>query len=900
MSGKVARKLRKKQFSILNKRSKRIIALCAGVVLFSAIPLSAQEKSEKSKGQFLLSLYPKFTKPFGEAHQIQYGIGGGLNFTWRPVKVINVFAQGEYLSMAMPGIDPIAILNGSIGAGYHFDFSDRIGLDCNVDLGLYNAKASERSITGLSGGVSIVFSYRFNPVVSATVSASGTHFASASRPLMVVNAGIAPGVTFNISELFNNSTNLAMNSVELAPVFPSLYSWYENNSFGKVQITNNEEYAITDVSISFFQPQYMAHEKECVKIKKIDKGETIEADLLAFFDEQMLELTERTDTNSLVIVNYSCLGRKRTQSFMLDVPVYGRNNMSWDDDRRAAVFVSSKDPAAMQFAKYVASLVRENQRTEVPMNIQYALGIFEALNQFGINYVVDPSSAFEDNVGTSSIDFLQFPYQTLMYKGGDCDDLSILFCSLFEAVGIRTAFITVPGHIFMAFDSGLNEQEADEKLKYLYNYIVIDDEVWVPLEITMTDEGFYKAYRYGSREWTRAYSQGTAAIYKMEDSWKIYPPISVPGAAAKFSMPEETDITDAFAMSIEEYSFGEIRNLLQFRPVKIAEKQEEQKIVEFELNEENPFSDLALREVLALAGVGDAIVPIGIREEELEDDEDEELEDLFSFDSDDSTHSVTHKTVAVKSNETVNNHEALANSAVATNSAVAANSAPVVADTAPIAANSAPIAADTAPVTADTARVTANSAPIAADAAPIAADTAPVADDTAPIAADTAPVTADTAPITTNSAPVTADTAPIAANSAPVTADTAPIAANSARVTANTAQVTANSSPVTADTAPVAADTAPVAADTAPITANTAPIAADTAPIAADTAPVTADTSRVVADAEPIAANTVPIAADITKAGGVSAGTVAAISAPFIIAATAAGIIIYKKKKEGE
>ncbi|MDD5929828.1 MAG: hypothetical protein PUC37_08495 [Spirochaetales bacterium] len=674
MSGKVARKLRKKQFSILNKRSKRIIALCAGVVLFSAIPLSAQEKSEKSKGQFLLSLYPKFTKPFGEAHQIQYGIGGGLNFTWRPVKVINVFAQGEYLSMAMPGIDPIAILNGSIGAGYHFDFSDRIGLDCNVDLGLYNAKASERSITGLSGGVSIVFSYRFNPVVSATVSASGTHFASASRPLMVVNAGIAPGVTFNISELFNNSTNLAMNSVELAPVFPALYSWYENNSFGKVQITNNEEYAITDVSISFFQPQYMAHEKECVKIKKIDKGETIEADLLAFFDEQMLELTERTDTNSLVIVNYSCLGRKRTQSFMLDVPVYGRNNMSWDDDRRAAVFVSSKDPAAMQFAKYVASLVRENQRTEVPMNIQYALGIFEALNQFGINYVVDPSSAFEDNVGTSSIDFLQFPYQTLMYKGGDCDDLSILFCSLFEAVGIRTAFITVPGHIFMAFDSGLNEQEADEKLKYLYNYIVIDDEVWVPLEITMTDEGFYKAYRYGSREWTRAYSQGTAAIYKMEDSWKIYPPISVPGAAAKFSMPEETDITNAFAMSIEEYSFGEIRNLLQFRPVKIAEKQEEQKIVEFELNEENPFSDLALREVLALAGVGDAIVPIGIREEELEDDEDEELEDLFSFDSDDSTHPVTHKTVAVKSNETVNNHEALANSAVA------ANSAPVTAD----------------------------------------------------------------------------------------------------------------------------------------------------------------------------------------------------------------------------
>ncbi|MCR5064036.1 MAG: hypothetical protein K6A89_12220 [Treponema sp.] len=777
MSGKTARKLRKKQFSF--RCSKRVIALCAGAVISSAIPLCAQEKSEKSQGQFLVSLFPHFTKPFGEAHQIQYGIGGGVNVTWRPVKVVNVFAQGDYLSMALPGVDPITILNGSVGAGYHFDFSDRIGLDCNVDFGLYNAKASERSITGLSGGLSIVFSYRFNPVVSAMVSTSGTHFASASSPLMIVNAGISPGVTFNITELFNNSTNIELNSVELAPVFPALYSWYENNSFGKVQITNNEEYDITDVTISFFQPQYMAHEKECVKIKKIKKGETAEADLLAFFEEQMLELTERTDTNSLITVKYSCLGRKRTQSFMLDVPVYGRNNMSWDDDRRAAVFVSSKDPAAMQFAKYVASLVREDQRTEVPMNIQYALGIFEALNQFGINYVVDPSSAFEDNVGTSSIDFLQFPYQTLMYKGGDCDDLSILFCSLFEAVGIRTAFITVPGHIFMAFDSGLNAAEAEEKLRYLYNYIIVDDEVWVPLEITMTDEGFYKAYRYGSREWMKAYSQGTAAMYKMEDSWKIYPPISVPGASAKFSMPEEEDVTNAFAMSIEEYSFSEIRNLLQFRPVKIAEKQEEETIVEYELNEENPFSDLALREILALVGVGDAVVPMGIREEELEGDEDEELEDLFSFDSDELTRASSRRTVAV-------NNTTVANST---------------------------------PVTATSSRGSA-------------------------------------------------------------------AAVQTAKAAEPAEQASAAASPVTEDVAPQTADIESLAADKETLTAEVELQTGNTEPVAENIKPAAAVPAQV--------------AADHTKAGGASAGTVAAIAAPFIIAATAAGIIIYKKKKEGE
>ena len=56
---------------------------------------------------------------------------------------------------------------------------------------------------------------------------------------------------------------------------------------------------------------------------------------------------------------------------------------------------------------------------------------------------------------TVSVDFLQFPYQTLLYHGGDCDDLSILNCSLFEALGIQTAFITIPGHIYMAYEISL-------------------------------------------------------------------------------------------------------------------------------------------------------------------------------------------------------------------------------------------------------------------------------------------------------------------------------------------------------------------------------------------------------------------------------------------------------------
>lgn len=607
MSGKRARFKRKQIFS------KKTLAMCAGLCLSCAPAVSESE--------FLVSVFPHFTKPFGESHSIEYGLGAGLKLTFRPIKYLNLFAEGDYLSMALPGTSPISVLNGSVGTGYHLDVTDRISFDLNLNVGAYTAKSS-KSIAGISAGGSVVFSFRINPVISLDTAATASHFAAGSSPLMMVNAGIAPGVTFNISQIFNSSAKVDMQTEELAPVFPVLYSWYENNSFGKVTIQNNEDNAITDVTVSFFQPQYMAHAKECVKIPKIKKGQSAEVDLLAFFNEQILELREKTDTNSFVIVTYNCVGAKRTKTFPLNVPVYGRNNMSWDDDRRAAVFVSSKDPAAMRFAKYVTSLVRENLRYDVPINVQYALGIFEALNEFGLNYVIDPASAFEDNVGTSSIDFLQFPYQTLMYRGGDCDDLSILVCSLFEAVGIDTAFITIPGHIFMAFDSGLTEDEAGMRLRSLRNYIVDDGKVWIPLEITLSDEGFYKAARVGAREWRTASMTNQAALYKMSDSWKLYQPISVPGASAYFNLPESDQVTELFNTAIDDWSISELRN---FSLPTLAVNVREEDIEEIEtVITENPLSEEALNDILEFAYKSIALLPEPVKEEKPSKREEEE------------------------------------------------------------------------------------------------------------------------------------------------------------------------------------------------------------------------------------------------------------------------------------
>jgi hypothetical protein len=161
----------------------------------------------------------------------------------------------------------------------------------------------------------------------------------------------------------------------------------------------------------------------------------------------------------------------------------------------------------------------------------------------------------------SALDSLNYPYQTLYYRGGDCDDLSILYCSLLEVLGIDTAFITIPGHIYMAFDTGSEVRRTDGLIEH-------DGKLWMPVEITVPGEGFYQAWQIGAREWGRFASQtapefsqgenstrieGEARLYPMRESWAVYPSVTVPEAGDYLPpVPEEQTITGALTRELKK------------------------------------------------------------------------------------------------------------------------------------------------------------------------------------------------------------------------------------------------------------------------------------------------------------------------------------------------------------
>ena len=489
-----------------------------------------------------LHLYPAYDYPLKNFLNKAGGFSVNVGFDIAPITLRErdkIFFTGEFTYMGVPvkGFPLQTTYDGEIGFGYTYRISDRFSAFGQAFGGawFYNPSNAFKveDVSGLLFGARLGADYYLSPSFTATAFAGYKCYYTKPEPLFNdIQFGI--GIKYSLSRLIGGSKSIVMEENEVEPLFPVFFTHYSEYPFGALSFTNKEENDIYDLEVSVYIDSYMTTPYVVYTNPHLERGEGFDVDVRSMLNENILDLLQPKASEMDVTVTYYSLGAKVTSNFVLPITALSRNSMTWDDDRRAAAFVSGKDATAQRFARQVKAAVRHNLRSDIPQNIQYAAAIFGALKSFGINYVVDPSSAFTDNVGTAAVDFLQFPYQTLLYHGGDCDDLTILNCSLLEALGIETAFITVPGHIFMAFDSGIPVEKAASVRKNYY--IEAEGKIWVPVEITLSQDTFSLAWSYGAREWRKAGKD--AAIYPLKDAWEIYKPISVPGSDVVVDIPD--------------------------------------------------------------------------------------------------------------------------------------------------------------------------------------------------------------------------------------------------------------------------------------------------------------------------------------------------------------------------
>lgn len=488
---------------------------------------------------FSVRLLPAYDFALGSSFDNVFS--GNLSLDLSPITVrsrdeIKISLQGGSVFMLAQELDPVNFYNVGAALSYNLRLADRFGISLEGNGGLWLlTQNDEKSLNGASGpyfGGRLTADYYISPVFKIGLFGGYQNYFYKPKPFLhSAQAGIS--FSINITKGLFKTTGIKNLDFETQPLFPIFYAHYDTSSFGSVTFTNLEKNAITDVEVSVFIEQFMSVPKVIATYEKIQPGEDFSADLTAFLNESIMNQMQKQMTDAQISISYKSLGQKNEYQERFFLQTLTRNSMSWEDDRRAAAFVSAKDGAVQRFARQIMLALKDRPNTTG--SYAYAQAIFDVLKAYGINYVVDPTSVFSTS-DTVAVDFLQFPYQTLLYHGGDCDDLSILNCSLFEALGVQTGFITIPGHIYMAYDSGLSASQAD-RIYGKGKYIVQDGKVWIPLEITVPQDSFELALKLGIREWNK-YSDDHNLI-PIHEAWTEFKPVTVPESDVSVQFPKD-------------------------------------------------------------------------------------------------------------------------------------------------------------------------------------------------------------------------------------------------------------------------------------------------------------------------------------------------------------------------
>jgi tetratricopeptide (TPR) repeat protein len=500
------------------------------------------------------------------------GFAAGSIVDWKALPWLVPFVRGQYGYVPYLGGNSLKFTEGAVGVGLVGALSDRFALRLDTQAGVSEVFLPSLSGSVYSAGARVGLDYRVAPAF--TLSASGGYsgyFGSQASVLSAITAGVS--FTYSLSALGGEKARVAVQDIKLDAVFPSLYAYYDDNPFGSVTVVNREDAAIEDVHVSFSAGHYMDQPKVCGVYDSLKAGASVVVPVKALFTDSVLNITQGLDAKGEIIVSYVYLGSARTVRVPIDFRMHHRNAITWSDDRRAASFVSPNNPAAQWFARFATGIVNDRLRAEINKPLQYAMGLFEAERLYGLNYVLVPANDYSVKHGIKDyIDSVQFPHQTLTNRGGDCSDLAILFASLMQSVGVEAAFITVPGHIYAAFDTGLTEDQARQTFSDAGLLIFEHGKVWIPVEITMVKDGFIKAWRVGAKEWADNTAAGTAAFYPLPECWAKYPSTSFPDVNPRFVLPDQTAMAVAFDGTVDRYVAREIDPQVQLVEARDADQ----------------------------------------------------------------------------------------------------------------------------------------------------------------------------------------------------------------------------------------------------------------------------------------------------------------------------------------
>ncbi len=429
-------------------------------------------------------------------------------------------------------------------------------------------------LADLGGTIGINLSYNLN--LSATPTIRFTrHFGDSIERF----DGFSFGFAFSGSYRFGEDPDaphaeirsIKAETIEFPPIFAPMQSYYSKNPVTTISLKNIEKINITDVEVSFFQAGFMDTPTKAGTFDVIEGGDTINVKISAIYNQQVFTTEGITPLTGEIIVDYKNNGRVAHQKFPVSYDLYDKESLTWDDDNKVAAFITPSDSALRNYSSYVRQTCKDYTIAGFSPELQTAMQIYYALGALGVLYQRDPTSPFEAaQENPMIVDAISLPRNTLTRSTGDCDDLTVLFCSLLESVGIETAFITVPGHIYAAFKTSTPSKSYKMLHPDKNMTLNIDGELWVPVEITLIGEAdFLTAWRTGIEEFiVHDDNPAARALNRTRKAQEIYRPVVLTekdlglqyGDKSRIVKDFKADLDKTVAMIIDDYEIDAKEN----------------------------------------------------------------------------------------------------------------------------------------------------------------------------------------------------------------------------------------------------------------------------------------------------------------------------------------------------
>lgn len=350
-------------------------------------------------------------------------------------------------------------------------------------------------------------------------------------------------------EFKSNAPQIVLKDLQLKPIFSAAYKQYANQPIGSIRVTNLGELDYGNLDVTFTIKGYMDFPTS-TKLEELKANSTVDVPLSAAFNNRVLEIDEDTGVQVEVALNYVRDGRDDAITLTQPITIYGKNAILWANADMMGSFVTPKDDLVRDF-------VRESINTYKPepgpmnANLVSAMTVFNIFSGHGIRYVVDPNAPYS-KLADNQVDYVQFSRETLKIRSGDCDDLTVLFSAALENLGIETAALDVPGHLLMMFNTGLPASERSRISLQDDLMAIRNDQVWIPLEVTMVGTSFSEAWTEGARKYQQYSQSGELNVIELREVWNSYQPVTLKPANYTLSIPQQSTVQPEVE---REYSF---------------------------------------------------------------------------------------------------------------------------------------------------------------------------------------------------------------------------------------------------------------------------------------------------------------------------------------------------------